>query len=128
MAGTELGKAWVQIVPSAKGISGSITNVLNGEVNSAGDKAGIGISSRIKKVIAAAGIGVTIGKALSEGGKLQQSYIGGLETLYGNAAEKAREYARAAVQAGVSQNEFSEQAVSFGAALKKPTETTQQRL
>ena len=119
MAGTELGKAWVQIVPSAKGISGSISNVLSGEVNSAGDKAGLGISGRIKKAIAAAGIGATIGKALSEGGKLQQSYIGGLETLYGNAAEKAREYARAAVQAGVSQNEFSEQAVSFGAALKK---------
>ena len=33
--GTDIGKAYVQIVPSAEGIKGSITNVLNGEANSA---------------------------------------------------------------------------------------------
>ena len=119
MAGTELGKAYVQIVPSAKGLSGSIEKVLGGEADSAGKKAGLGIAAGIKKVVVAAGLGATLGKALSEGAKLQQSYIGGLDTLYGKAADKAREYARAAVQAGVSQNDFAEQAVSFGAALKQ---------
>lgn len=119
MAGTEIGKAWVQIVPSAKGISGSIEKVLSGEANSAGTKAGLGIASSVKKMIVAGGIGVALGKALGEGAKLQQSYLGGLDTLYGDAANKAREYARAAVQAGVSQNEFAEQAVSVGAALKQ---------
>lgn len=119
MAGTEIGKAWVQIVPSAKGISGSIEKVLGGEADSAGKKAGLGIAGGIKKIIIAGGIGATLGKALGEGAKLQQSYLGGLDTLYGNAADKAREYARAAVQAGISQNEFSEQAVSFGAALRQ---------
>ena len=119
MAGTELGKAYVQIVPSAKGLSGSIEKVLSGEANSAGKNAGIGIVGGIKKVVVAGGISATIGKALSEGGKLQQSYFGGLDTIYGKAADKAREYARAAVQAGVSQNNYAEQAVSFGAALRQ---------
>lgn len=119
MAGTELGKAYVQIVPSAKGLSGSIEKVLSGESDSAGKKAGLGIAGGIKKMIVAGGIGVSLSKALGEGAKLQQSYLGGLDTLYGNAADKAREYARAAVQAGVSQNDFAEQAVSVGAALKQ---------
>lgn len=119
MASTEIGKAWVQIVPSAKGISGSIEKVLGGEADSAGKKAGLNITGGIKKLIIAGGIGATLGKALGEGAKLQQSYLGGLDTIYGKAADKAREYAKAAVQAGISQNDFSEQAVSFGAALKQ---------
>ena len=37
---TELAKAYVQIIPSAKGIKGSISNVLNGEAGNAGNSAG----------------------------------------------------------------------------------------
>ena len=37
---TELGKAYVQIIPSAKGITGSITRVLSGESATAGAKSG----------------------------------------------------------------------------------------
>ena len=36
----ELGKAYVQIVPSAQGIKGSIESVLNSEAASAGESAG----------------------------------------------------------------------------------------
>lgn len=122
MAGTTLGTAYVQIVPSAQGIKGSITNVLGGEAESAGTSLGGKIGSFAKKAIAAAGIGTAvvagIKASVSEGAKLQQSYFGGLDTLYGDAADKAREYARAAAEAGISMNDFSEQAVSFGAALK----------
>ena len=57
----DLGKAYVQIVPSAEGISGSISNLLGGEVESAGQQAGESLGSKLmgvaKKVIAAAGIG-----------------------------------------------------------------------
>ena len=115
----ELGNAYVTIVPSAKGLGGSIENMLGKEADSAGKKAGAGIAGSIKKALTAAGIGAAVGKVLSEGAKLQQSYIGGLDTIYGKAADKARDYAKAAVQAGISQNDFSEQAVSFGAALRK---------
>ena len=48
---------------------------------------------------------------------LQQSF-GGLDTLYGEAAEYAKEYAYEAAAMGISANDYAEQAVSFGAALK----------
>lgn len=122
MAGTTLGTAYVQIVPSAQGISGSIANALDGEAGSAGTSVGSKIASFAKKAIAAAAIGTAVVKGLkasfAEGAALQQSYLGGLDTLYGEAAEAARQYAREAAQAGISMNTYSEQAVSFGAALK----------
>ncbi len=122
MAGTTLGTAYVQIVPSAQGIKGSISNVLGGEAQSAGTSIGGKIGAFAKKAIIAAGIGAAAVKgiqaAFSEGAKLQQSYLGGLDTLYGDAADAARAYAREAAGAGISMNDYSEQAVSFGAALK----------
>jgi len=53
MAGTELGKAWVQIVPSADGISGSIKKILDPEAAAAGESAGSKISGALKKTMAA---------------------------------------------------------------------------
>lgn len=114
---TELGKAFVQIVPSAKGISGSISKELGGEAGSAGKSAGLNIVGAIKGAIAAAGIGTALKAALEAGGNLQQSF-GGLDTLYGDAADAAKKYAVEAAQAGISANSYAEQAVSFGAALK----------
>ena len=122
MAGTTLGTAYVQIVPSAQGIKGSITSVLDPEAQAAGTSMGGKIGSFAKKAIVAAGIGAIAVKgikmAMDEGAKLQQSYLGGVDTLYGQAAEQVRAYAREAAQAGISMNDYSEQAVSFGAALK----------
>lgn len=122
MAGTNLGTAYVQITPSADGIKGSISNVLGGEAESAGTSAGLKIGAFAKKALISAGIGAAfvgiIKGAISEGAKLQQSYLGGLDTLYGEAADGVRAYAREAAKAGISMNEYSEQAVSFGAALK----------
>ena len=114
---TELGKAFVQIVPSAKGISGSISKELGVEAGSAGKSAGLNIVGAIKGAIAAAGIGTALKAALEAGGNLQQSF-GGLDTLYGDAADAAKKYAVEAAQAGISANSYAEQAVSFGAALK----------
>ncbi len=123
MAGTTLGTAYVQIVPSAQGIKGSITNLLGGEAKTAGATSGKSLGANIvsfaKKAIIAGAIGKTVMAALNEGAALQQSYLGGLDTLYGDAADKAREYARAASEAGISMNDYSEQAVSFGASLKQ---------
>lgn len=122
MAGTTLGTAYVQIVPSAQGIKGSISNVLGGEAQSAGTSVGSKIGAFAKKAIIAAGIGTAVVKgikaSMAEGAKLQQSYLGGVDTLYGQAADSVRKYAREAAAAGISMNDYSEQAVSFGAALK----------
>ena len=113
----ELAKAYVQIEPSARGITGSISKVLGGEASSAGKSAGLDIAGAIKGAIAAAGIGAVVKESLDAGGALQQSF-GGLDTLYGDAAQAAKDYAYQAAAAGISANNYAEQAVSFGAALK----------
>ena len=113
----ELGKAYVQIVPSAKGISGSIPKILDPEADVAGKKAGGLVSSGMKKVIGAAAIGATIGKSLTEGANLEQS-IGGIETLFGKSADKMIKNADMAFKtAGISANQYMEQATSFSASL-----------
>ena len=123
--GTQLGSAYVQIIPSAKGISGSISGLLKGEADSAGMSAGQSIGgslvSALKTAIVAAGIGSIVKEALSAGGDLQQSF-GGLETIYGDAAKAAKDYADEAAKAGISANDYAEQAVSFGASLKQAFE------
>ena len=132
MADKSLATAYVQVVPSARGIKGSISSLLGSEAESAGRESGESIGKQLvgtlKKVIIAAGIGKVIkdgiGMALTEAGNLQQS-IGGIETLYtaANGSDKAvkslQNYAKAAAGAGISANSYMEQATSFGAALKQ---------
>jgi len=114
---TELGQAYVQIIPSAKGISGAIRKELDPEATSAGKSAGSKIASAIKKVIAVAGIGKAIGAALTAGGDLQQS-LGGVETLFKENADKVKQYASEAYKtAGVSANDYMENVTSFSASL-----------
>lgn len=119
---TELAQAYVQIIPSAKGIKGKLTQSLGGEAASAGESAGASLGSsmvgKLKGIIAAAGLGAVLKSAISEGANLEQSF-GGLETIYGNAAGKAKQFAAEAQAAGISMNDYAEQAVSFGAALNQ---------
>lgn len=118
---TTLGKYYVQIVPSADGISGAISNVLGGEAESAGKEAGENLGSKLmataKKVIAAAGIGKAIMASLNEGGALQQS-IGGIETLFKGSADAVKNYATQAFRTtGLSANEYMENVTGFSASL-----------
>lgn len=114
---TELAKAYVQIVPSAEGMKGMITKELGGEADSAGKSAGISIAGAVKKAIVAAGIGTALKAAITEGAALEQS-IGGIETLFKDSADKMKQYAKDAYQtAGVSANDYMEQATSFSASL-----------
>ena len=114
----DLGKAYVQIVPSAEGISGKIKKAIGNEGGDAGESVGNQLISKFKSVIAAAGLGTIIKKSLDAGGALQQS-VGGIETMYGDAAQSMKDYASAAAMAGISANSYAEQAVSFGASLKQ---------
>ena len=118
---TELGKAYVQIIPSAKGISGMIQKEMGGEVASAGVSAGESLGSKmvgaIKAVVVAAGIGKVIGSALSEGAALQQS-IGGVETLFKTSADKVKDFANEAYRTtGLSANKYMENVTGFSASL-----------
>lgn len=119
--GIELAKAYVQIVPSAEGIQGKITEALGGEPAAAGDAAGQSLGAQLvgtlKKVIAAAGIGKIISESINLGGALQQS-LGGVETLFKDSADTVKEYAAQAYRtAGLSANDYMEQTTSFAASL-----------
>ena len=112
----DLGKYYVQIIPSADGISGGIEKALGGA--SMGQSVGTSIMGGLKTAIVGAGIGTVIKKSLDAGGALQQSF-GGLDTIYEDASEAAQKYAYEAQKAGISANDYAEQAVSFGASLKQ---------
>lgn len=112
-------RAYVQIVPSAEGIKGSITSAMGGEASSAGSQIGKTLSTSIKATVVAgvAGLGAIIGGALTEGGALQQS-LGGVETLFKDSASQVIAAANEAYRtAGVSANDYMEQVTSFSATL-----------
>lgn len=118
---TELGKAYVQIIPSAKGISGMIQKEMGGEVASAGVSAGESLGSKmmgaVSGVIAAAGIGKAIGASINEGAALQQS-LGGVETLFKDSADKVKGFANEAYKTtGLSANAYMENVTGFSASL-----------
>lgn len=64
---TDLGKAYVQIVPSAEGISGSIANIIDPEATSAGKKAGINIAGGIGSALKGATTVVAAGATMLTG-------------------------------------------------------------
>lgn len=142
---SEIAQAYVQVIPTTKGISKSLESELGGAGSSAGERTGSNFIGGLKKAFVALGIGKVIQEALNEGAALQQS-IGGINTLYGTgsvqlqkygesiqdlkqytedtaAATKAQsmmmEYANNAYKtAGLSANEYMETATGFAAALK----------
>ena len=119
---TEVAQATVTIIPNMKGSQATISKELGVSTESAAKSAGTSFGKQmlvtLGKIGIAAGVAKIFKDSIAEGAKLQQSF-GGLETLYGDAAEYAKEYAYEAAKAGISANDYAEQAVSFGASLKK---------
>ena len=68
---TELAKAYVEIIPSATGIGGKISEALGGEVTAAGATAGQSLGKSligaVGKILATAGIGKMLQAAFTEG-------------------------------------------------------------
>ena len=64
---TELAKAYVQIIPSAQGIQGSITDALSGESKSAGTSSGKSLASSLVSSLKSTVVGLGIGKIISDG-------------------------------------------------------------
>lgn len=119
--GIELGKAYVQIVPSAQGIKSALTEMFDEETEGLGEQTGQSIGQELigtlKKVIVAAGIGKIISDSINLGGALQQS-LGGVETLFKDSADTVKAYAAQAYKTvGLSANDYMEQTTSFAASL-----------
>lgn len=116
---SQVATAYVQIIPSAQGIGGGIAQALGGDAaaDSAGRSFGGKLVGAIKGVIAAAGIGAALSKAITEGAALEQS-IGGVKTLFGDAANQVIAAAdNAFATAGLSANAYMETVTGFSARL-----------
>lgn len=122
---TEIGKAYVQIIPSARGIKGSITKILKPESSSAGEDSGASLGRNLLGTFTKLAIGAKVGQTLAsgikssvlEGGKLEQS-IGGINTLFKGSADIVKGYAKNAYRdAQISSNQYMEQVTSFSASL-----------
>ena len=118
---TEIAQAYVQLIPSARGITGKIQAILNPEASAAGQSAGQSLGSSLvsvaTKAIAAAGIGKAFSAAIHEGAALQQS-LGGVETLFKGSADTVKRYAAEAYKTtGLSANAYMENVTGFSASL-----------
>lgn len=122
--------AYVQVLPSTKGIKGALTSEFSGIGTDVGKSAGGNIASGISGALtskAMLAIGAVAGTAIikgisssvKEGGNLEQS-IGGIQTLFKDSANTVMKNAASAWKtAGISANEYMEQTTSFGASLIK---------
>lgn len=84
--GLEIAKAYVQILPSTKGIKGRLTEGLSGEANEAGEKSGSTIAGKIKKALAVIGASkviADIGNAIVDITKQSVNAAGEYEQLAG---------------------------------------------
>lgn len=119
--GSELAKAYVQIIPTTDGIKANLESALGKESEgvgeAAGDSIGKSIGSFIKKALLAIGIGDLIKNAIMDGANLEQS-IGGVETLFKDSSDAVIDYAQNAWKtAGLSANAYMETATGFAASL-----------
>lgn len=117
----DVAKAYVQIVPSAQGIKGSISKILGGEAETAGKSSGSSFASSLMstatKVMGTLAVGKIITDSLFSGADLQQS-MGGIETMFKDSADTMKQYATEAYKTtGLSANDYMEQATSFSASL-----------
>ena len=73
----DLAKAYVQIVPSARGMKEGLTSIVNGEMPSGGKSAGgifgSNLVGKIKSVITVAAIGKALSSSITAGAELEQS-------------------------------------------------------
>lgn len=135
--GTQLGKAYVQIVPSMQGLASELRRAFGDSMpdghkfgSSLGSKVVSGFGSTIKKGFAlaakagiatisaaSAGIGAIVKSSASAYADYEQN-IGGVETLFKDNADTIIKYASEAYKtAGISANDYMQNVTSFSASL-----------
>lgn len=129
---SELAKAYVQIIPSAEGIKGKLTGIMDGEAESAGQSSGSSFSSGFSKTVGAvAKVGAAaLGAAAATAGKLVKDAVagyaeyeqlaGGLATMFEDLSYDVEMNAKNAFKtAGLSANEYMETVMGFSASLNQ---------
>ena len=128
--GTNLAKAYVQILPSMDGFQSKLEKEMGGSGEAAGKKSGTSFGGAFSAAagaaakagiaaVTAAGAGVVAltKSSVSAYGEYEQ-LVGGVNKLFGDASKQLMGYAEEAYKtSGLSANEYMEQATSFSAAL-----------
>ena len=122
----DIGTAYVKIEPTAKGISSKISGMMESEGKGGGESfskgfgsvlGGIGKAAVGAVAAGAAAVGGIVSAAVSNFGEYEQ-LVGGVETLFGDAANTVIKNADAAFQtAGLSANQYMQTVTSFSASL-----------
>lgn len=100
--GTEVGKAYVQIMPSAEGLSGSISDLMSGEASKAGESAGGSFSGAFAGALKGTGA-VLAGTAVAIGG-VTAALVEGVSST----AEYADNIDKASQKLGISSTAYQE--------------------
>lgn len=129
-----IAQAYVQIMPSAQGMKGSLASVMGGEAESAGKSAGgsfagaFGKATKALAGAAVAGFTAATASAVALGKNALASYAdyeqltGGIETLFKSSSDTVMQYAADAYKtAGLSANEYMETVTGFSASLIQST-------
>lgn len=125
-----IAQAYVQIMPSTKGIKGQLADIMGSESESAGKSAGgtfagaFGKASTALAGAAAAGFGAATAAAVSLSKAALKNYAdyeqlsGGIETLFKSSSNTVMQYASEAYKtAGLSANKYMEAVTGFSASL-----------
>lgn len=121
---TELGSAFISVGLGTNKLAGDIKKAFGGagaDGNAAGQEAGKGFKGGfglIAGAVAALGIGAALKASVAEAGDLEQS-VGAIGSVFKDSAGQMNAWAdSAAVDVGLSKNEFNELGTLIGAQLK----------
>lgn len=111
MANTEVGAAYVTIMPNLKGFGRELRSGVEGSIGALGK----GIAAATGAMSAAIG---AVGAAAVGSYSQYEQLVGGVEKLFKESAPQLQEYAAGAYKtAGLSTNEYMRQATSFSSSL-----------
>lgn len=130
MAKTNIGTAYVQILPTTEGIKNQLTKAMQGPMDSVGRSAGRtmgkALSGALKATVAAgaaamaagaAAVGAVLKQAVSSYADYEQ-LLGGVDKLFGAASDAVLQHAEEAYRtAGLSANQYMEAVTGFSASL-----------
>jgi hypothetical protein len=127
---TNIGTAYVQILPTTDGITGQLTSALKGPMGQVGKSCGASLGSALKgglvtaAKVGGAAIAAASGGVIAMTAQAVRSYadyeqlVGGVETLFKDSADQVKQYAADAYKtAGMSANEYMETVTGFSASL-----------